>query len=94
MKLLLKCVVASFVFCAFIGLVAALSFNGPLAMLGWPGLLIVNAVYARFGFYVRDFASMLPWLVPGLLLDVILYALLFWVLSVAWRVFAKHRPSP
>jgi len=91
MKLLFRCSIASFVFCAVVGLASILTFNGPLAVLLWPGIVIVDAVCARLGFYESGSASMLPWQIPGLLLDVVLYTLVFWVLSMVWRTFAKRR---
>jgi len=93
MKLLLRCALASLIFCAVIVLVSVLTFNGLLAMLCWPGIVIVDAVCARLGFYESGSASVLPWMVPGLLLDFVMYTLLFWALSMAWRIFGKLRRS-
>jgi hypothetical protein len=93
MRLLLRCSIASFVFCIVVGLVSVLTFNGLLAMLDWPGIILVNKVYARLGFYASDFKTALPWLVPGLLIDFVLYALLFWAVSVAWQMVHRRRDA-
>jgi len=93
MKLLFRCSIASLVFCAVVGLGSILAFNGPLAILLWPGIVLVDMVFAWLGFYASGSTSVLPWQVPGLLLDVVLYTLVFWVLSLIWRMFAKRRRS-
>jgi hypothetical protein len=85
MRLLLRCSIAAFVFSIAVVLVTVLTFNGPLAMLGWPGLLIMDAVYARFGIYVDSSKNLLPWLLPGFLIDVAAYTILFFVLDALWR---------
>ncbi len=91
MKLLFRCSIASFVFCAVVGLASILTFNGPLAILLWPGIVLVDMVFARLGFYASGSTSILPWQAPGLLLDFMLYTLAFWALSIVWRMFAKQR---
>jgi hypothetical protein len=51
--------IASVVFSAAAVLVTALTFNGPLAMLGWPGIVLMDQVYSRFGIYVDNSKSLL-----------------------------------
>jgi len=85
MKLLLRCLIASVVLLAIAGFGAALTFNAPLAMIGWPGLVLMNAIYAQFGIYVRDFKTLLPWLLPGFLVDVVLYTAVFFMVAKLWR---------
>jgi len=61
------------------------------ALLTWPGIVAVDAVCARLGFYESGTPSVLPWQVPGLLLDVVLYTIVFWVFSVGWQMFRRQR---
>jgi hypothetical protein len=65
-------------------LATVLTFNGPLAMLMWPGLLVVNAACAWFGIYASgDFG---PMFMAGLLIDIAIYTLLFFVMVKGWRM--------
>ena len=85
MKLLLRCLGTSILFSAVVASVSALTFNGPLAMLGWPGLLAVNAVCARFGIYASS--DFVPMFAAGLLIDIAIYTLLFFIVVKGWRMF-------
>ncbi len=85
MNVLLRCLAASILFSAVVASVSALTFNGPLAMLGWPGLLAVNAVCARFGIYASS--DFVPMFVAGLLIDIAIYTLFFFVMIKGWRMF-------
>ena len=84
MKLLLRCLAAAIVFVGVVAAVSALTFNGPLAILTWPGLLTVNAACARFGVYASD--NFGPMFMAGLFIDVAIYTLLFFVLVKGWRM--------
>jgi len=57
-------------------------------MATWPGLLIVNTVCARFQVYASDFGTLLPMLVVGFLINVAIYAALFFVVITLWRTLA------
>jgi hypothetical protein len=70
------------------GLIAILSFNVATAAIGWPGLIVVNAVCARFGIYLHDFPTW-TWLIPALFIDLILYTLLFSASAKLRRTLAK-----
>jgi hypothetical protein len=95
MRLLLRCLIASVVFSAAAVLVTALTFNGPLAMLGWPGIVLMDQVYSRFGIYVDNSKSLLLWLLPGFLIDVALYTVVIFVAAVLWRaLFPKSETAP
>ncbi|GEM_PF-6684255 len=85
MNLLLRCLAAAILFVGLAASVSALTFNGPLAMLGWPGLLAVNAVCARFGIYASS--DFVPMFVAGLLIDIPIYTLLFFAMVKGWRMF-------
>ena len=88
MKLLRRCFVYAIVFSTVVALIVGLTFNGALAMTAWPGLLIVNAVCARFQFYASDPGTLLPMLVVGFLINIAIYAALFFVVITLWRTLA------
>jgi len=81
MKLLFQCAVAAFILLAVSGLAAVIGFNVAFAAVGWPGLILTNAVLARFGFYMHDSESMWLLLVPGVLIDFVGYTALFFLLA-------------
>jgi hypothetical protein len=81
MKLLLQCAIAAFILLAVSALVAVLGFNVAFAAIGWPGLIVANAVLARFGFYMRGSESMWLWLVPGAFIDFVAYTIFFFLLA-------------
>lgn len=66
------------------GLIAITGFNVAAGVVGWPGLIVVNAACARFGIYLREFPTW-TWLVPGFLIDLILYTSVFFVCAKLWR---------
>src|SRR5277367_7019490 len=62
---------------AAIGLLAAVTYDQPLAMLLWPGFLIMNYVLSLLGFDGIAFTNF-GWLFwPALLINVALYGLLY-----------------
>ena len=64
-------------------------------MLGWPGIVVMDEVYSRFGIYVDNSKSLLPWLLPGFLIDVALYTVVFLAGAVLWRtLFSKSETAP
>jgi len=92
-KLLLRCVAAAIFFVAVVAVASTLTFAEPLAMLGWPGLLVVNAVCARFMIFERTPGNFAPIFVAGLVLDVVIYAVLFVVVIKGWRKLAPKITS-
>jgi hypothetical protein len=86
LKLLLRCLVVAVLFLAVVT-ASVLTFAEPVAMLGWPGLLVVNAVCARFGIY-ETAGNFGPIFGAGLVLDIVIYTLLFFVVVKGWRMFA------
>jgi len=91
MKLLFRCAVASLVFCAVMEILSTRVSSWAPALLCWPGIVAVDAVCARLGFYESGAPSVLPWFLPGLLFDVVMYALVFWAMSVVWQVVRTRR---
>jgi len=77
---------AAVLFLAVVMSVSALTFNGPLAMLTWPGLLTVNAVCARFEIYASGSGNLGLMFLAGLLIDIAIYTLLFFVMVKGWRM--------
>jgi hypothetical protein len=62
---------------AGIGFLAAVTYGQPLAMLLWPGFLIMNGVFSLLGFSGIGFTDF-GWLFwPALLVNVVLYGLLY-----------------
>ncbi len=59
-----------------------------MAAFGWPGLLLVDAVCARFMIYAQTPGNFRPMFVAGLVVDVVIYTLLFFVLSKGWKIWA------
>jgi hypothetical protein len=88
-SLLLRCFITALCVLLVTGVLAIASFN-VAAALGWPGLLIVNAICGQFGIYLHDFPAW-TWLIPGLLIDLLLYTLLFFVCAKLWRTLVKSR---
>ena len=68
--------------------VAALTFNGLLAMLTWPGLLVVNAVCARFGIYASGSNNFGLMFAAGFLVDALIYTAIFFAAVTGWRLVA------
>jgi hypothetical protein len=62
---------------AAIGLLAAVTYDQPLAMLLWPGFLIMNCVFSRLGFDGIAFANFGWMFWPALLINVVLYGLAY-----------------
>jgi len=93
MRLLLRCSIAAAVFSAAAALGAVLTFAEPLAMLGWPGIIVMNKIYARFEFYASQSDSLLPWLLPGFLIDIALYTVLFFGIATLWRKLVPKSES-
>jgi len=75
---------------AIAALIAILGFNVVAAAVGWPGLIIVNAVCAQFGIYLHEFPTW-TWLVPGLLVDLVLYTLVFFACAKLWSTLVRTR---
>jgi hypothetical protein len=72
---------------AAIGLLAAVTYDQPLAMLLWPGFLIMNYVLSLLGFDGIAFTNF-GWLFwPALLINVALYGLLYLLFhqAAAWK---------
>ncbi len=70
-----------------IGMLAAITYDGPLAMLLWPGFLIMNYAFSALGFSGIAFTDF-GWLFwPALLINVALYGLLYFLFhqAVAWK---------
>ena len=59
-------------------------------MLGWPGLLIVDAVCARFMIYEGTPGNFGPMFAAGLVVDIVIYTFLFFFVVKAWRLFARE----
>jgi hypothetical protein len=60
-----------------IGLLAAITYDQPLAMLLWPGFLIMNYALSALGFSGIAFTNF-GWLFwPALLIDIVLYGLAY-----------------
>jgi hypothetical protein len=89
-RLLLRCLAAAVLFLAVVMPVSALTFNGLLAMLGWPGVLVVNAACARFEIYAPGSDNLGPMLIAGFLIDVAIYTLLFFVVVKGWRMLVPE----
>ena len=77
---------------AIAGFVAILSFSVAAAAIGWPGLIVVNAVCARFGIYLREFPTWM-WLVPGLLSNLFFYTFLFFACAKLWRTLHNNKEA-
>ncbi|MGA7561317.1 MAG: hypothetical protein WCF61_13065 [Terriglobales bacterium] len=75
-------------FLAMVAVASILTFAVPMAAFGWPGLLLVDAVCARFMIYAQTAGNSGPMFVAGLVVDVVIYTLLFFVLSKGWRILA------
>jgi len=86
LKLLLRCLTAAVLFLAVLAAASALTFNGPLAMLGWPGLLVVNAVCARFEIYADTPGNFGPMFGAGLVIDIAIYTALFFLVVKGRRM--------
>jgi hypothetical protein len=78
----------SVLFLALVTAASVLTFAEPIAMLGWPGLLVVNAVCARFGFYAGTPGNLGRMFGAGLVLDIVIYTLLFFVVVKVWGALA------
>lgn len=87
MKPVLRTVGIGAALVAAIGLLAAVTYDQPLAVLLWPGFLVMNYVFSVLGFDGIAFTNF-GWLFwPALLIDVVLYGLLYLVFrkAVAWK---------
>jgi hypothetical protein len=74
---------------AAIGLLAAVTYDQPLAMLLWPGFLLMNYVYSQLGFAGIAFTDF-GWVFwPALLVNIILYGLLYFLIRKVLRSKAK-----
>jgi hypothetical protein len=62
---------------AAIGLLAAVTYDQPLAMLLWPGFLIMNCALSRLGFDGIAFTNFGWMFRPALLINVVLYGLAY-----------------
>ena len=89
MSLLRRSFVMALCLMVIAGLIAILSFNVIAAGVAWPGLIVVNSVYSRFGVYVHDLPAW-NWLVPGLLIDLVFYTFLFFGPAKVWRMWAAR----
>ena len=85
MRLLRRCAIAAAIVSTVAALGAVLTFNGPLAMLTWPGIIVMNKLLARFEIYAGGSNNLLPWLLPGFLIDIAVYTLAFFLLATMWR---------
>ncbi len=83
--MLRRCAIAAVIVSTVAALGAVLTFNGPLAMLTWPGIIVMNKVLARFEIYAGGSNSLLPWLLPGFLIDIAVYTLAFFLLVTMWK---------
>jgi hypothetical protein len=86
--MLLRCFGAAVLLLSVVAAASALTFAEPIAMLGWPGLLIVNAVCARFEIYEGTPGNFGPMFAAGLVIDVVIYTLLFFFMLKGWKMFA------
>ena len=86
--MLLRCFGAAVLFLSVVATASALTFAEPIAMLGWPGLLIVDAVCARFEIYERTPGNFGPMFAVGLVIDVAIYTFLFFFVIKVWKMFA------
>jgi hypothetical protein len=86
--MLLRCFGSAVLFLSVVAAASTLTFAEPIAMLGWPGLLIVNAVCARFEIYERTPGNFGPMFAAGLVIDAAIYTLLFFFVVKGWRMFA------
>ena len=78
---------------AGIGLLAAATYNQPLAVLLWPGFVAMNYVFSVLGFQGIAFTNF-GWLFwPALLINVVLYGSLYLLFrkAASWR--QKHMPA-
>jgi hypothetical protein len=69
--------------------IAVLGFNVAAAALGWPGLIIVNAVCARLGIYLHESPTW-EWIIAGSMIDLALYTGLFFVCARLWRMLSAR----
>ena len=93
MKRLAKALLAGIVIVAAIGLLAAASFSMLFAVFLWPGFLIMNYVYRLLGFQGIAFTDY-GWVFwPALVINVLLYALLYFLFrqAVIWK--RRRQPS-
>jgi hypothetical protein len=72
---------------------SAVTFTWLPAVLAWPGIVVVDSVCARLGFYESGAPNPILWQAPGLLLDILMYTVVFWVFSLTWRTLRKRRRS-
>ena len=86
--MLLRCFGAAVLFLSVVAAASVLTFAAPIAMLGWPGLLIVNAVCARFEIYEGTPGNFGPMFAAGLVIDVAIYTLLFFFVIRVWKMFS------
>jgi len=75
-------------FLAVVAAASILTFAAPMAAFGWPGLLLVDEVCARFMIYAQTPGNFGPMFVAGIVVDVAIYTLLFFVLSKGWKILA------
>ena len=74
---------------AAIGLLAAVTYDQPLAMLLWPGFFLMNYVYSQLGFAGIAFTDF-GWVFwPALLVNISLYELLYFLIRQVLRSKAK-----
>jgi hypothetical protein len=73
-----------------VGLLAAVTNDLPLAMLLWPGFLLMNYVYSHLGFAGIAFTDF-GWVFwPALLVNIVLYGLLYFNDSQGLKVESKE----
>jgi hypothetical protein len=87
LKRIAKTVLAGVVIVAALGLLAAASFSMLFAVFLWPGFLIMNYVYRLLGFQGIAFTDFGLVFWPALVINVVLYALLYLLLgqAAAWK---------
>jgi len=75
-------------FLAVVAAASILTFAAPVAAFGWPGLLLVDVICARFMIHAQTPGNFGPMFVAGLVVDVVIYTLQFFVLSKGWKILA------
>lgn len=90
-KSLTKAVGAGAALVVGLGILTVATYNQPLALLLWPGFLLMNYIYRSLGFQGIGNTNF-GWLFwPGVLIDVLLYAALYTLFRETSRKLKQRR---
>jgi len=93
MSILRRCTTIAATISSIATLVTVFWFDGPLLFVVWPGIIVIAGIYDRVGFH-WDPRSRLLLLLPGFIVNVVLYTAGLVGISTLWRVTVGSPERP